>query len=32
MGRDVSNKIMDMFKKLENVPPYLAYKKANELE
>ena len=31
MGKDVTNKIEDMYKQLENVQPYMAYKKISDL-
>ncbi|CAD8174164.1 unnamed protein product [Paramecium pentaurelia] len=32
MGRDITNKIQDMYKDIENIAPYLAFKKISELE
>ncbi|CAD8149685.1 unnamed protein product [Paramecium octaurelia] len=32
MGRDITNRIQDMYKQIENIAPYLAFKKISELE
>ncbi|CAD8153824.1 unnamed protein product [Paramecium pentaurelia] len=32
MGRDITNKIQDMYKQIENIAPYMAFKKISELE
>ncbi|CAD8152967.1 unnamed protein product [Paramecium octaurelia] len=32
MGRDITNKLQDMYKQIENIAPYLAFKNISELE
>lgn len=32
MGKDVTNKIEDMYKQLEDVQPYMAYKMISDLQ